>query len=101
MLESVGYDAARGRVAELRRATEMEMREDFVRHEADLRAMLESAIRFRFQPDSSRIKAELKNDDMLAEAVRVLQSPREYNSYLQPAQAMADAEADAAPASKG
>lgn len=95
MLESVGYDGARGRVADLRRATEHEMREDFVRHEPQLRAQLESAIRFRLQPDSSRIKAELRNDDVLAEAVRVLRDAREYNEYLEPVhvtQAVADAD---------
>lgn len=97
MLEKVGYAGARGRVADLRRATESEMREDFVRHEADLKVLLESAIRTRFQPDSSRIKAELRNDDTLKEAVRVLRAPAEYAAYLEPAQALADAETGGTP----
>ncbi len=86
MLESVGYDSARGRIVDLKRATEQEMREDFVRHETELKKSLESAIRFRLQPDSVRLKAELRNDSQLAEAVRVLQNRRDYNSLLAPPQ---------------
>lgn len=94
MLESVGYDSARGRVADLKRATEQEMREDFVRHEAELKRRLESAIRFRLQPDSVRIKAELQTDNQLSEAVRILQNRHDYYALLSPPQvpqAMADA----------
>lgn len=84
MFKDVGYDAARSRVTDLKRATEGEMKMDFVRHERDIRTRLESAIRYRFQPDSERIIAELKDDDQLAEAIRVLKEPTEYARLLAP-----------------
>jgi carboxyl-terminal processing protease len=89
MFNEVGYDAARGKVNDLRKATEAEMRTDFIRHELDIRGQLESAIRFRFQPESERLVAELRNDEQLREAVRVLQSPMEYAEMLAPQRAVA------------
>lgn len=84
MLNDVGYESARGKVNDLRMATETELRTDFLRHENDIRAQLESSIRFRFQPDSERLVAELRNDEQLREAVRLLQSPLEYAEVLAP-----------------
>lgn len=91
MLAEVGYDSARARVDDLRRATELEMRSDFLRHEADIRKQVESAIRFRFQPDSERLAAELRTDDQLLEAARILRSPLEYSELLAPKRTIADA----------
>lgn len=84
MFSDVGYDVARGKVEDLRRATVSEMRSDFSRHERDIKAQVESAIRFRLQPDSKRLIAELQHDDQLREAVRLLRSPSEYASLLAP-----------------
>jgi carboxyl-terminal processing protease len=89
MFNDVGYEAARGKVNDLRKATEAEMRADFIRHELDIRAQLESSIRFRYQPESERLVAELRNDEQLREAVRVLQSPLEYAEMLAPRHAVA------------
>lgn len=94
MLTDVGYENARGKVSDLRTATEAEMRTDFLRHEDDIKAQLESAIRFRFQPDSVRLVAELRNDEQLRDAVRVLQSPLEYAEILAPKHMIARGGAD-------
>lgn len=95
MFKDVGYETARGKINDLKKATNSEMRSDFVRHERDIRAQLESAIRFRFQPDSQRIVAELKNDEQLGQAIRVLKNQGQYTALLSPkrevvAQAVAD-----------
>lgn len=82
MFEEVGYDTARAKVSDLKRATNAEMRSDFLRHENDIRVFVESAIRYRFQPDSERIIADLRNDDQLAEAIRVLQNRDDYEHLL-------------------
>jgi carboxyl-terminal processing protease len=91
MFTDVGYDTAKHKIEDLRKATESEMRTDFMRYERDIRAQLESAIRFRFQPESERLVAELRNDDQLREAVRLLQSPLEYAEVLTPKHAVASA----------
>lgn len=85
MFKDVGYDAARGKVLDLKKATESEMKSDFLRHEGDIRSQIESAVRYRFQPDSQRIIAELKGDEQLSEAIRVLKSPERYAELLSPA----------------
>lgn len=84
MYKDVGYETARTKVGDLKRATQMDMKSDFIRHEKDIRVQIDSAIRYRFQPDSERIIAELKNDDQLAEAIRVLKDPSEYKQLLTP-----------------
>lgn len=84
MFKDVGYESAQEKVNDLKRVTESEMKSDFLRHEKDIRSQLESAIRYRFQPDSQRIIAELKNDDQLAQAVLVLKNSKEYNRLLAP-----------------
>lgn len=83
MYSDVGYETARSRVGDLKRATQMDMKSDFIRHEKEIRVQIDSAIRYRFQPDSERIIAELRNDDQLAEALRVLKEPTEYQELLQ------------------
>jgi carboxyl-terminal processing protease len=92
LFSDVGYENAKSKVAELRRATEGEMRLDFMRHELDIKAEIESAIRSRLQPDSARMVAELKNDPQVLEATRLLQSPVEYNQLLSPAPKYATAD---------
>lgn len=82
MLKDFGYDASRTRLSDLRRATNSEMRSDFIRHEHDIRAVLESAIRFRFQPDSKRIVADLKNDEQLRSTIEVLKNKDLYDKLL-------------------
>lgn len=82
MYSDVGYETARSKVGDLKRATQMDMKSDFVRHEKEIRVQIDSAIRYRFQPDSERIIAELRNDDQLAEALRVLKDPIEYQDLL-------------------
>eukprot|EP00178_Gracilaria_changii_P022259 TRINITY_DN65_c0_g1_i1.p1 TRINITY_DN65_c0_g1~~TRINITY_DN65_c0_g1_i1.p1 ORF type:complete len:721 (+),score=150.15 TRINITY_DN65_c0_g1_i1:4625-6787(+) len=82
MFDEVGYEEARSRVSELKTATKLEMKSDFVRHERAIKKQVESAIRFRFQPDSERIIAELKNDEQLAEAVRLIKGRDEYERLL-------------------
>lgn len=82
MFEEVGYNTAREKVSDLKKATNDEMLSDFVRHEADIRVLVESAIRYRFQPDSERIIADLKNDEQLAEAIRVMRNGKEYERLL-------------------
>lgn len=82
MFKDVGYETARGKVGDLKRVTESEMKADFVKHEKDIRNQLESAIRYRFQPDSERIIAQLKGDEQLAEAIRVLKDRKEYSRLL-------------------
>lgn len=82
MFEEVGYNTARGKVSDLKKATNDEMWSDFVRHEAGIRVLVESAIRYRFQPDSERIIADLKNDDQLAEAIRAIRNGKEYECLL-------------------
>lgn len=82
MFKEVGYEGARGKVDDLRKATIAEMRSDFTRHERDIKAQLDSAIRFRLEPDSKRLVAELKNDEQVLEAVRLLRSPGEYRGLL-------------------
>lgn len=84
MYKDVGYDNARSKVNDLKRATQSDMKSDFIRHENAIRSQVESAIRYRFQPDSQRIIAELKNDEQLAEAIRVLKDPSEYSQLLNP-----------------
>lgn len=84
MFKDVGYEAARSKVNDLKRVTSSEMKSDFIRHEKDIRVQLESAIRYRFQPDSERIVAELKYDDQLTEALRVLKDKDEYIHLLSP-----------------
>jgi carboxyl-terminal processing protease len=114
MFSEVGYDAARSKVDALRAATLAEMRADFTRHETSIRAQVESAVRFRLQPESARLTAELAHDDQLADAVRLLRSPAEYRGLLAPRPAIAavsdapvadataaDAAADAAAAAAG
>ncbi|CDF33714.1 unnamed protein product [Chondrus crispus] len=82
MYSDVGYETARSKVGDLKRATQMDMKSDFIRHEKEIRVQIDSAIRYRFQPDSERIIAELRNDDQLAEALRVLKDPIEYQDLL-------------------
>lgn len=84
MFKDVGYETARGKIQDLKKVTNAEMRSDFLRHDRDIRIQVESAIRYRLQPDSERIVAELKNDDQLAEAIRVLKSRKEYMKLLMP-----------------
>lgn len=84
MYKDVGYETARTKVGDLKRATQMDMKSDFIRHENDIRVQIDSAIRYRFQPDSERIIAELKSDGQLAEALRVLKDPVEYKQLLSP-----------------
>ena len=82
MFKEVGYDSARGRVKDLKKATASEMKSDFQRHEQDVRWQLESAIRYRLQPDSERIIAELKSDDHLEEAIRVVKDGDSFGKLL-------------------
>ena len=84
IFKDVGYEAAQTKVNDLQRMTETEMKADFVRHERDIRSQIESAIRYRFEPDSRRISAELRSDEQLAEAVRVLNDEDEYSRLLSP-----------------
>lgn len=83
-----GYGKAKSKVKELKKTTEAEMVADFTRHEKDIRSQLEAAIRNRFQPDSERLKAELKTDDQLGEAIKVLQDQRIYEGLLKPRKVM-------------
>ncbi|CAN8064485.1 unnamed protein product [Agarophyton chilense] len=82
MFDEVGYQEARSKVTDLKTATKLEMKSDFIRHERAIKKQVESAIRFRFQPDSERIIAELKNDDQLAEAARLIKNKDEYDRLL-------------------
>lgn len=82
MFDELGYNDARSKVLDLKDATEAEMKTDFMRHEKAIRSQLESAIRYRFQPDSQRIIAELKNDDQLSEAVQILKNRDDYQNLL-------------------
>ncbi|KAI0560953.1 Peptidase S41 [Gracilaria domingensis] len=82
MFDEVGYQEARSKVTDLKTATKLEMKSDFIRHEKAIKNQIESAIRFRFQPDSERIIAELKNDDQLAEAVRLIKNKGDYERLL-------------------
>eukprot|EP00177_Eucheuma_denticulatum_P003927 GFKZ01007105.1.p1 GENE.GFKZ01007105.1~~GFKZ01007105.1.p1 ORF type:complete len:733 (+),score=97.87 GFKZ01007105.1:226-2424(+) len=84
MYKDVGYETARSKVGDLKRATQMDMKSDFIRHENAIRGQIESAIRYRFQPDSVRIMAELRSDEQLADAIRVLKEPVEYEALLSP-----------------
>lgn len=84
MYKDVGYETARGKVGDLKRATQVDMKSDFIRHENAIRGQIESAIRYRFQPDSVRIMAELRSDEQLADAIRVLKEPVEYEALLSP-----------------
>lgn len=92
MYKDVGYDSARVKVNDLKKATQMDMKSDFLRHEHEIRAQIESAIRYRFQPDSERIVAELKNDEQLAEAIRIIKDPADYRQLLSPATSSSEKE---------
>lgn len=92
MYKDVGYETARAKVSDLKRATQMDMKSDFIRHEDAIQVQLESAIRYRFQPDSVRLIAELRNDEQLAEALRVLKDPVEYDRLLSPNPGAADSD---------
>lgn len=82
MFDELGYSDARSKVLDLKEATEAEMKTDFMRHEKAIRSQVESAIRYRFQPDSQRIIAELKNDDQLSEAIKILKNRDDYQNLL-------------------
>lgn len=95
MYKDVGYETARAKVSDLKRATQMDMKSDFIRHENAIRVQLESAIRYRFQPDSVRIIAELRNDEQLATAIRVLKDHDEYSRLLSPNPTTAESDTNA------
>lgn len=82
MLKDVGYDGARVKIGELRKVTNTEMKSDFLRHEHDIKSQLESAIRFRFQPDSERILADLRNDEQVNETIGILKNGKLYKDLL-------------------
>ena len=64
------------------------MRAEFKRDEKQVRAQLESAIRYRSQSDSERLKAELKTEDQVKQVVEVLMDQRVYDGLLRPMKIM-------------